>query len=112
MDKQTEVVVKKYLKKIKEQKLLSKINKVILFGSRSRSDWQKDSDIDLFILLNEEKKDIKKKLIDLAYDIDLEEDVLLNPAIYSRRQSSYKDFQQLPFYRNVLKDGFILYATN
>jgi predicted nucleotidyltransferase len=46
------------------------LKKLILFGSKARGDFDKDSDVDLLVLVGEEKnKETRSKLSDVQYDV-------------------------------------------
>ncbi|MCK4996951.1 nucleotidyltransferase domain-containing protein [Candidatus Pacearchaeota archaeon] len=51
MDKKKNIKVVKAFKKIVSEKI--KIKKIILFGSRARGDFRKDSDFDLIVVSDE-----------------------------------------------------------
>lgn len=58
---------------------------VILYGSKIRGDDKKFSDIEILILLDEEiDAELEKKVLDIAYDIELEFDVVFGVMIESK----------------------------
>lgn len=77
---------------------------IILFGSRARGDFQRESDWDLLILLtrliNEE---IKEKIRDELFEIELETEQSISSIIQSEK--SWNDFYITPFYQNIKKEG-------
>lgn len=80
--------------------------KVLLFGSRARGDYRKDSDWDVMVLLQDDstagKWDIHEKLWDLSLDVEQ----MINPIVY--RQSEWEKKSFTPFYKNVMRDGIEL----
>ena len=87
-----------------------RVLKIILFGSYARGDFHKESDVDIFVLIND--KDLKKyrkvrvKIITEfleSYDILLSIRIIYN-GIFNR----YKNV--LPFYQNVIQEGISLYG--
>ena len=58
---------------------------VILFGSHARYEAEEESDVDIFLILNRDV-DIKVKelIYDIAYEIGLEYDTVLDVNVYSR----------------------------
>jgi predicted nucleotidyltransferase len=90
-----------------------KLEKVLLFGSYARGDYDEESDIDIFILADIELEDAnaeRRKIRDCTGDIDLEYDVVTYlcmgcSAIF------HKFADVTPFYKNVMKDGVELYAA-
>ncbi|MCF8361175.1 MAG: nucleotidyltransferase domain-containing protein [Prolixibacteraceae bacterium] len=97
--------------KIIEQ-IKSTVNKVepkatvILFGSHARGDYNKNSDIDLLVLVDKEiitrtdQKNIKYPL----YDIEIETGTIISPLIYSKNDWE-NIHRKTPFYENVSNEG-------
>ena len=87
-----------------------RIKKIILYGSYARGDYKENSDIDIMILTDMTDEEILiygDKIWDFAYDIELENDVLLSPLIKNEEKFNYW-LEALPFYMNVKKEGVIL----
>ena len=80
-----------------------------LFGSRARGDWHKGSDWDLLILLDKEqitkadKDNISYPIFELGWDLD----EMIHPIMYTTKEWESKT--HTPFYKNVMKEGVILY---
>ena len=84
-----------------------RLDKVILFGSYARGDYDSESDIDFCILANvprEEatkwRRDINKQML----GIDLEYDMLVSLHVINSSMF-YNHIDILPFYKNVLLEG-------
>ena len=98
---------------IEIQKLLGeRVKRVILYGSYARGDYNSDSDIDIMILTDLADNEIdyyRRKISELAYDIDFENnfDIMLSPVIKNIEKFNYW-LNALPFYMNVQKEGVIL----
>ncbi|MDR2592738.1 MAG: nucleotidyltransferase domain-containing protein, partial [Chitinispirillales bacterium] len=90
-----------------------KLEKVILFGSYARGDYDDESDIDIMIIADialEEAHEVNNKIHDVIGDIGLEYDVLVSLSVDSSDIfRKYKDYSG--FYINVQKDGVLLYAA-
>ena len=87
-----------------------KLDKVILFGSYARGDFDEDSDIDFLIIAHItqeeagiERRNIRSRLpgIDLEYDMTVSLHVTGSHVFYD-----YVD--TLPFYKTVMQEGMVL----
>lgn len=81
----------------------------ILYGSEARGDARADSDIDVLILLDGDKRDLRKEdeISGALYDLELNTGVLISPMIMLRKQWENRPFKT-PFYINVLNEGITL----
>lgn len=87
------------------------VERIIMYGSYAREDYTDESDIDILVLLNCNKEDVKKyrsQVSRIASRIGLENDVEVSLLL---RDS--KTFEQgvsyMPFYQNILTEGVSLY---
>jgi predicted nucleotidyltransferase len=76
--------IKEILKELKG-KISEKydINEMRLFGSSARGDRRADSDIDVFINLKMVNRQIEEDLFDIAYDLELKHDCLIDIIVFS-----------------------------
>lgn len=87
-----------------------RVKKIILYGSYARGDYSNNSDIDIMILTDlsdDEMYDFLVKISDMAYDIELENDVMFSPLLKNIDKFNYW-LGALPFYMNVQKEGVVL----
>jgi len=107
---QTEVmeILKHYVKSVRPI-LGERLKSVILYGSYARGDFEAGSDIDIMLMVdNEDLREYNDRLLAIEVDINLNNDVLIVPiAISEEKLKKYKDV--VPFYRNVIKEGKVLY---
>ncbi len=95
------------LKEMKRRLLLKFPNvEIILYGSKARGNYQKFSDIDLLILIDKQvTSKIKEDIIRIAYDLELQFDVVFGIVIENKDFWSSSLGQAMPFHRNIEKDG-------
>lgn len=89
------------------------LKKIILYGSYARGDYNESSDIDIMILTDLDEKEMniyREKIWDFAYDIELDNNVIISPAI--RNINDYNErVEYIPFYYNIEKEGIVLHAA-
>ena len=107
LDQITSVVVQ-----AAKDSLGDKLDKVILYGSYARGDYNNESDIDIMILADIPLEDRWRTYLEISRLtgwIDLKYDVLTSINI-TDCATFIKYSDDLPFYRNVLKEGVLLSA--
>jgi uncharacterized protein len=101
---------------IKNKKILLKIKQlvnmaepsatVILYGSHARGQHNKQSDIDILILVDSDKVTYseEQKIKYPLYDLEFETGKVISPVIFSRHDWETRH-AITPFYKNIKKDG-------
>ena len=92
--------------------LPNKVYKIVLYGSYARGDFTSESDIDLMILLNcnrEEVRSYRTQVSRLSSRIGLKYDMEVS-LLLRDRETFEKEQDILPFYRNVSGEGVALYG--
>ena len=99
-------IILKRLKSDLKAALGDKIGDLILFGSYSRGDNTKYSDIDLLILINGRLTRYEtRKVDDLIASYSLENDVVISGLVYPRE--TYHRFNT-PFLLNIKEEGILV----
>lgn len=91
----------------------NKLKAVILYGSVARGTATEESDIDIMVLVDgttQELRTFEDQLSDVSTDISIK-----YFRVFSIIDISYQEYMRWvntsPFYRNVSKEGVILYAA-
>ena len=95
-----------------KESLGDKLDRVILYGSYARGDFDDESDIDIMVLADiplESRGSERDKIRMLLGYIDLDNDVVLSLNV-TDCTTFYQYVDILPFYTNVENDGVILSA--
>jgi len=111
IDPRISVVTQKVLHAVKDT-LGDKLDKVILFGSYARGDFDNDSDVDIFVLadvLPEETNKWSNRLDDRVADLWFDYDLLVCIHLTSKLKFD-RYFQVLPYYQNVIREGIELHG--
>ncbi len=83
---------------------------IILYGSAARGTETEESDVDIAVIVNGYTKDMHDKMIDLTVDLELEHDKVLSVLLIDLE--NFKEWENiLPFYKNVKKDGVLLWSA-
>lgn len=89
----------------------SNILAVILYGSVARNDNTDDSDIDIVIIIKNEMDDAtKERFIHWSAELDLRYDRVFS-IIDIQEENMEKWGNVLPFYKNIQKEGIILWKA-
>ena len=100
--------------KILVQKVLSiysdNILSVILYGSVARGDNGDESDIDIALIVDKDDEQQHDELLEAIVDINLDHNCLISPALIERSQFE-KWSNILPYYKNIKKEGIVLWKA-
>jgi len=99
-------IILKRLKVDLKATLGNKMGDLILFGSYSRGDNTKYSDVDLLILVNSElTRDEIRRVDDLIASYSLENEVVISGLVYP--SETYHRFNT-PFLLNIKEEGIVV----
>ena len=87
------------------------ISMIILYGSAARGDATEESDIDIAIVVKSQMDDAtKRRFLSWAADMDIRYERVF--SIVDIQETNMKKWEEvLPFYRNVKKEGIILWKA-
>lgn len=89
-----------------------KVYKIVLYGSYARGDFTKESDVDIMIILDcskDEVRQYRRQISRLASRIGLKNDIEVS-LLLRDRQTFEQGLSVLPFYRNIVGEGVELYG--
>lgn len=76
------------------------IVEIKLFGSAARGDSSIDSDIDIMVLVPELNRRIEEELFDIAYNLELKYDCLIDIIVLPQNVNPIT-----PIYQNIKREG-------
>ena len=77
---------------------------VRIFGSSASGSRRADSDIDVFVRLPEVNRQIEEDLFDIAYELELKYDCLIDLIVFSDDALKGK-YAETPIYQKILSEG-------
>jgi len=83
------------------------LNEMKVFGSTVRGNRREDSDIDVFVLLPKVSREVEEDLFDIAYDLELKYDCLIDLIVFDEKALDGK-FGTTPIYQKVLREGLLV----
>jgi predicted nucleotidyltransferase len=101
MDKKIQKIVRELKTKISSK---YEVDELRVFGSSVRDDRREDSDIDVYVLIPEVNRRIEEDLYDMAYDLELKYDCLIDLIVFDQKALKGK-FASTPIYEKVLSEG-------
>ncbi|NIT55522.1 MAG: hypothetical protein GWN00_04580 [Aliifodinibius sp.] len=69
----------------------------------ARGDYSKSSDIDIMVKLPKVTRKIEEALFDIAYDLELEHDCVIDVIVLSEDMEN-----KIPLYQNIEKEGIAI----
>ncbi len=100
----------KYLLEKIKQVISAKYNlyKIYYHGSRVKGNANEYSDYDVLIILKDDVDwKIKDKIYDLLYDIELENDVIIDTQIYNQKEITSGKYRISLFVQDVMNKGIV-----
>jgi predicted nucleotidyltransferase len=89
------------------KELGDKVKSIVVYGSVSRGEADEESDLDVFIVL--EDNSIYRRVSDIAYKIDLKNRTATSIFWVTPKELMKYLKNGSPFIENVVSEGFVLY---
>lgn len=96
--------VKKFIERVR-QFVASHLLELYIFGSKVRGDFDKESDIDILLVIESDDWHIREEISNIAADINLEFDCNISPVIYTQREHEKNKYFQTLFIQEVEREG-------
>ena len=84
----------------------NRLDRIVLFGSRSRGDAEPDSDFDLLVTVQGSQITDKKKLFDVAADLSLEYGTVLTLLVLPTEE--FTEDRYFYLYENIQREGQVV----
>jgi predicted nucleotidyltransferase len=79
------------------------VRRIALYGSKARGDSQRDSDIDVLVILDQDDRELRREILVQAARISLEYDVLLSPRVIG--EPRWHQMSGFSIYKNVINEA-------
>jgi predicted nucleotidyltransferase len=76
-----------------------------VFGSRARGDAGEDSDMDVFIEVENLDRDIKIRVQDAAWEVGFENFMVISPLIFTRDELENSPLRSSPIVKVIKEEG-------
>jgi predicted nucleotidyltransferase len=86
------------------------LERIILYGSVAKGTQTDESDVDIAVIVRKYTDDMHDKMIDLTVDLELEYNKVLSVLLID--YDNFREWENvLPFYKNVKKEGIMLWSA-
>jgi predicted nucleotidyltransferase len=79
-----------------------------VFGSRARGDNEIDSDLDVFVEVEDLNRSIRRLLKDASWEVGLDHDLVIAPVFFSREELERTPQRSTPLLQTVREEGILI----
>ena len=76
-----------------------------VFGSRARGDADDDSDLDIFIEVEDLDREVKRNLSDIVWDYSIDNGVVISPLFFSRNEVEGTPMRSSFILESIMNEG-------
>ncbi len=85
-----------------------RLERFVLFGSRARGDYDPESDVDIAIIVKGLTRDLKKQIIDIVADIEVEHITPLSTVVLSKDEFDHLKERERRIALDIEREGIPL----
>jgi uncharacterized protein len=85
-----------------------RLQRIILFGSKARGDFDEDSDLDLAILVDDLDRQLKRQIIDVVAEVELELLTVLSTLVMSTADFEQMKRREIRLAEDIEREGIPL----
>ena len=104
LNKEEKRVVAKFKRELKES-MGSNIVSLQLFGSKTRGDFDSDSDVDILMVVKKKTPRVRNKVFDILFNVDPYYKYKISPVLYSQFEYNKNKAMGSPLFETVEKEG-------
>lgn len=79
-----------------------------VFGSRARENSDDDSDLDVFVEVEQLDRQIKKAIRDVVWEVGFERSIYISPLIFTREEVERTPLRSSAIVRNIAAEGITI----
>ena len=99
--------LQEFVRRVREE-LAAEVVEMKLYGSKAIGQSTPESDIDVFVVVREQSSQTESRVVDIAFDVNLEHDVYISPRVVSQQILEHPVWRITPFLQAVTRDGIVL----
>ena len=102
-------LIEKYCQRLRGE-FPGQVEQILLFGSHARGAAEPQSDIDLLIVLKSQERQLKRQVLDLAWEVmsDYGFKAFLSPIVFFKKDYDWYQRWNSSFLTNVSQDAIFL----